>query len=721
MHVKRVLLALAAGLFAMMPATAGISIAPAPAATTATTATTEATTAPVAASGEETVTSLIVKPHRRRGGRLDTALRASDTGELERASRVKLRVARRMSGGSHVIRLPYAMPLSEARAVAARLMQQDSVELAEPDRIMRPTAYTPDDPAYGSMQWNLMAPSGINQGGANLPGAWQASTGNPLVTVAVLDGGYLPHADFGNVLPGYDFLGTTSNINGVTVANGDGDGRDSDARDPGTATSANQCGDGGAAQRSAWHGTHVAGIIAAAMNNGRGGAGVAPDVRLLPVRVLGKCGGPTSDIVDGLRWAAGLYSIPGVGTNPNVARVLNMSLGSSGGCSAVFQSAISDVVNAGKIVVVATGNDGAGVGQPANCSGAIAVAAHAVDGDLAGYSNSGSQVTISAPGGGCGRASTSCLSTYTQNGAGVYSLSNAGVGAAIASPGGDSYALMTGTSMAAPHVSGVIALMLSIDPALTRSQVVSYLRASARPFPAGTTCALPSYSGRCGAGMLDAGAALAVIAPNIEVKSNHMVVPPFTWVPLEASVTAPAGRSLVATTWAPLPGNPSVVSLDNAATPSAGFNAPLTGSYGFVFTALDSAGKTASETITVRVNSAPVIAAVDPKVVGAGQALQFRLVALDKDGDAPVFHAVDIPEGATLSADGSFDWPSSFAGSYAVTYYASDNDATSTPGTVLVNVTGSNGAGGMGLDVLAVLALLAAGLRARRYLAARRA
>ncbi|WP_151447992.1 S8 family serine peptidase [Lacisediminimonas profundi] len=720
MKIRQALLALAAALCVALPVQAGLSIAPSP----GNSASAPAILTPSSADPglrEELVSSLIVKPHRSRGARLDAALKSSDAGALQRATRVQLRVLRRMSGGSHVIRLPHPMPLSEARAIAARLMQEASIELAEPDRIMRPSTLTPNDPSYGAMQWNLMAPSGLNQGGVNLPRAWDATTGNSLVTVAVLDGGYLPHADLGSVLPGFDFLSTTSYMNGVTVGNGDGDGRDGDPRDPGNATAAGECGDGGPASRSSWHGTHVAGIIAAAMNNGIGGAGVAPNVRLLPVRVLGKCGGPTSDIVDGMRWAAGLYSIPGVGANPNVARVLNLSLGSAGSCSAAFQSAVNDVVNAGKLVVAAAGNDTVGVHQPANCNGAIAVAAHAVDGDLADYSNSGSQITISAPGGGCGRGAGSCLSTYSQNGVGIFSLSNRGTGAPQPSPDGDSYAVMIGSSMAAPHVSGVIALMLSLDPALTRSQVVSYLRASARPFPAGTTCAKPEYAGRCGAGMLDAAAALSVIAPSIAVKSNLVVVPPLTYVPLEATVSAAAGRSIVSTTWAPLPGNPGTVNIDNASTTIAGFNAPITGTYGFVLTALDSTGKTASATVTVRVNSAPVISLLGQQRGSAGSPLGFRLVAVDRDGDSPVFHAVDMPEGATLSADGRFEWDSTVAGTYSVTYYASDDYTTSSPATVMVNVAGGTGGGSMGTGALLALAVLAGGSRLRRWRAVRRA
>src|SRR5690606_6586179 len=168
-------------------------------------------------------------------------------------------------------------------------------------------------------------------------------------------------------------------------------------------------------------------------------------------------------------------------------------------------------------------------------------------------------------------------------------------------------------------------LMLSLDPSLTRSQVVSYLRASARPFPAGTSCTLPTLAGKCGAGLLDAHAAMTVIAPNIAVASNHLVVPPHSWVPLDATVTAPVGRTIVSTSWDALPGNPEILTIANAGTPNAGFHAPQTGTFGFIISVLDSSGKTASEIVTVRVNTPPVIAAVDSQRGQAGAPIDFRL------------------------------------------------------------------------------------------------
>ena len=308
---------------------------------------------------EEMVSQLIVKPRAQAGAKLARTLHAFDARGLSKIANVPMKVFRPMSGGGYVIKLVQPVTLSEARVIAERLMRNDrGVEFAEPDRILYPTATTPADPGYLPSQWHYFAPTGFfNKGGANLPDAWDVTKGSASITVAVIDTGYRPHADLGPVLQGYDF------ITDVTMAN-DGDGRDADAQDPGDWVAANECGAGNPASDSSWHGTHVAGTIAALMNNGIGGTGIAPNAKILPVRVLGKCGGFTSDVADGMRWAAGL-SVDGVSVNPNPANVLNLSLGGPGACSETFQRAADDVVNADKVIVASTGNNGTiAVGDP---------------------------------------------------------------------------------------------------------------------------------------------------------------------------------------------------------------------------------------------------------------------------------------------------------------------------------------------------------------------
>ena len=211
------------------------------------------------------------------------------------------------------------MSLDEAERLARDIVASDpNVEYAEPDRIMRRTL-TPNDTRYNE-QWHYFEAAG----GINAPPAWDKSTGAGVVT-AVIDTGYRPHADLaGNILPGYDFISDTF------VAN-DGNGRDSDASDPGDWINAGECGPGDPAafESSSWHGTHVAGTIAALTNNASGVAGIAFNAKVVPARVLGKCGGYTSDIADAIVWTSG-GSVSGVPANANPAKVLNISLGGGG-------------------------------------------------------------------------------------------------------------------------------------------------------------------------------------------------------------------------------------------------------------------------------------------------------------------------------------------------------------------------------------------------------
>jgi serine protease len=447
---------------------------------------------------------------------------------------------------------------------------------------------------------------------------------------------------------------------------------------------------------------------------------VAPNVRILPVRVLGRCGGYTSDIVDGMRWAAGI-SIAGVPRNPNPARILNLSLGSAGTCSAAFQSAVNDVNARGAVVVVATGNGGVNtVNQPANCTGVVAVTAHAIDGDNGDYANIGAQTTLSAPGGGCGTLSASCFPGYTADGVPVYSLGNTGNTA----PQADNGALKYGTSMAAPHVAGTIALMLSLDPQMTRDQVVTVLRSSARPFPVGTACLLPENRGLCGAGLLDAYAALIAMAAVVRIADANQIVPPLTTVALSASLQLPEGRTTTSIRWTPAPANPQVLTLMNADTLHASFVAPPSGTYGFTLTVTDNLGESATGSATVRVNSVPVLASVANQQLSFGGNLDVQLQAIDADGDVIVFYASALPSGVSLSASGLLSWMhASPVGRHRIIWYASDGLGSSLPGEVVIDVVddgasslsvGSGGGGSMEGDLLLAAAGLAIARRFRR-------
>ena len=407
----------------------------------------------------------------------DPVARNPDLRIAEVAGRAgeRLQHLRFMSGGAQVVKMSRRMSRADAAMVVRQLASDPAVAYVEPDLRVR-ALRVPNDTLYAK-QWDFFEAAG----GINLPAAWDITTGSSAITVAVIDTGIVNHADLaGRLVAGYDFIGDASMSN-------DGDGRDADASDPG------DYGCNGSST-SSWHGTHVAGTIGAASNNAGGVAGINWVSKIQPVRVLGKCGGYTSDIIDGMRWAAGI-AVAGAPVNATPARVLNLSLGGTGPCGTSLQNAVNDVLSRGTVVVVAAGNSAADAGNtsPANCSGVIAVAATVRNGGKASYSNFGSKVAIAAPGGGNGDAILSTLNTGTTV------------------PASDSYAYYQGTSMATPHVSGVVSLMLSANPALTPAQVLAKLQSSARAFPTGTgsdcTVAL------CGAGIVDAAAALAGSAP----------------------------------------------------------------------------------------------------------------------------------------------------------------------------------------------------------------
>jgi len=432
-----------------------------------------------------------------------------------------------------------------SEALAQRLNAQDDVEYAEPDRRVHRVAVVNDplypDGAGGATpvvgQWYLRAPSGAVQSSINVEPAWAITMGTPSLVVAVLDTGVrFEHPDLksvaagGNLLPGYDM------ISDVATAN-DGNGRDADPADPGDwISNAELKASGGpffdcedSPSDSSWHGTQVSGLIAALTDNGIGMAGIAPDVRILPVRVLGKCGGYISDIVAGMRWAAGL-SVPGVPTNANRARVLNMSLGATGSCPSSMRDAVSAITALGSVVVAAAGNTaGHALGLPANCPGVIAVAGLRHVGTKVGFSDLGPEVAISAPAGNCVNIEAGSPCLYP-----ILTTSDSGTTSPAGSIYTDSFNASLGTSFSSPLVAGTVALMLSANPALTPAQVRQTLQATARPFPTtggdngdGTPvqqCTAPQFDANgmpvdqlqcycttttCGAGMLDAGAAVA--------------------------------------------------------------------------------------------------------------------------------------------------------------------------------------------------------------------
>ncbi|WP_296229391.1 MprA protease, GlyGly-CTERM protein-sorting domain-containing form [Ralstonia sp. UBA689] len=384
-------------------------------------------------------------------------------------------------------------------AAAAKIAQDARVAYAVPDRILRP-AIVPNDALFAT-QTNLASPT-VVAGGINVAAAWDITKGSPSMVVAVVDTGYTDHPDLSaKILPGYNFISDpvrAGNLFGRgTDAYDMGDGVTSTSQYPSLSCTTSDV------HTSSWHGTEVASVLAASTNNLIDIAGVGWNTQVVPVRVSGRCGALLSDTVDGMLWAGGI-AVSGAPTNANPARVVNVSLGSVGQCSAAEQDAVNQLAARGAIVVAASGNEAAqSVDAPANCSGAIAVTAHVDSGENASYANVGPQVAISAPGGGCPNSQPSCALPSTivvDSNDGSYSPGNPVV--KPNTPGG----VVAGTSFSTPEVAGTIALMLSVQPQLSNAQVLAGLQQTARAHPSGTFCT--TNAGVCGAGLLDAAGAV---------------------------------------------------------------------------------------------------------------------------------------------------------------------------------------------------------------------
>ncbi|CAM3315985.1 S8 family serine peptidase [Corallococcus sp. ZKHCc1 1396] len=376
--------------------------------------------------------------------------------------RFEVRQPQAMSSGAPNVR---ALTEAEHVRVLQKVQAVPGVQHAESNVRVRPLA-VPNDPLY-SRQWHYSK--------MNLPAAWDLGTGSESIIVAVLDTGSTDHPDLNSrMLPGMDLISDTANA-------GDGNGVDTNPKDEGR-----DLPNGG----SSFHGTHVAGTIGASSNNGVGIAGVTWSGRnIVPVRVLGTQGGSLADIVAGMNWASG-GNVPGVAPIANRARVINMSLGGNGAPSKALQDTVNAAVLRGSIFVVAAGNENTSTANsfPCNLQNVICVGAVRFNGKRASYSNFGPQVDVMAAGG---------QTSEDRNGDkfpdGVLStLPN--------SSNQPSYDWYQGTSMATPHVAGIVALMLAKNPGLSSQEVEGILKDTA---DATSLC-----SEGCGAGLVDAYAAV---------------------------------------------------------------------------------------------------------------------------------------------------------------------------------------------------------------------
>ena len=552
--------------------------------------------------------------------------------------------ARHITAGIHLLR---GRTAESSAQTLARLRSDPLVQYAEEDR-RRYAQALPDDPLFDG-QWYMQ---NVQPAAVDAVGAWDLTTGSDGLVIAELDTGVrFDHPDLrsttaNRLLPGYDMIASPQTAN-------DGDGRDADASDPGDWLSSadtktalfSSCTVG----NSSWHGTRVAGILGAISNNAAGIAGMTWSGWILPVRVLGKCGGYDSDILAGMAWAAG-NPVSGVPLNPYPARIINMSLGATGSCPQSYQDVVDVLISEGVLVVVSAGNEGGPVDAPANCAGVAAVAALREVGTKVGFSSLGPEVALSAPGGNCVNtgAGQPCLFS-------IQTTTNTGTTVPATNTYTDPINFNVGTSFSAPIVSGVAGLMLAVNGNLNSSQLIARLQlGAATPFPAPAgvpVCHVPSGPGDlqtsecacttevCGAGMANAhGAVLQALRPIAAVALPAHVTAGGT-VTLDGGGSAAAcGAKIVSYQWTLVdPASGPVLLMPTAA--KAGIVAP-TGStvYQLMLTVTDDSARSDSAPVIITATSASSSA---PASAGGSACL------------TPVSYSVPPTSGSTSSGGGS--------------------------------------------------------------------
>lgn len=533
-------------------------------------------------------------------GQRDQARRLAETAGLS------VRMAREVAPGLVALGLGQALAGEQLESMLAELRTNPAVEFVEVDH-RRYVSAVPTDPLYAS-QWYQQ---GAEVSATDFEAAWDTTTGAADTVVAIIDTGVrFDHPDLaGRVLAGYDFVSGDSPTSFATA--NDGDGWDSDASDPGdwmsladlNSPAFDDCPMTSDA-RSSWHGTRVAAMTSATTNNATGTAGSTWTGGVLPVRVLGKCGGYDSDIVAGMRWAAGL-PVAGVPANPNPARILNLSLGGSGRCSSTYSSVISQLTAAGVLVVVAGGNDSGPVETPANCAGVLAVGGLRHVGTKVGYSSRGPEIGVSAPAGNC--PSTPLLCEFS-----LITATNAGATVPTTSTYTDdsNNNSSIGTSFSAPIVTAIAALMNAVNDELAPAEFIARIKDSARPFPAAQS-GLPTCPGAdvvtgqcncttstCGAGIADAPGAInealrpmaRIVAPGGSGAGEDVV--------LDGSGSAAArNRTVSSYAWSGVSGGPVFVGAVNG--PTATVAVPRSGKVTVALQVTDDQGRSDVQEVTL--------------------------------------------------------------------------------------------------------------------------
>jgi len=543
------------------------------------------------------------------------------------ASRAGLTLSevRHIVSGIHLVRVQAPPGGEPAAATLVRLRADPQVEYAEPDQ-RRHALATPDDPLF-SAQWYLQ---NTQASAVDALGAWGLTTGSSGVVIADLDTGVrFDHPDLRNASANRLLAGNTmisADPQGTFLVANDGDGRDPDASDPGDWVSSsdtkNPLFTSCTVSNSSWHGTRVAGILGAITNNQTGIAGMAWSGWVLPVRVLGKCGGYDSDILAAMAWAAGMH-VTGVPDNPHPARVLNMSLGAAGSCPAAYQQIVDELVVAGVLVVVSAGNEGGPVDAPANCIGVAGIAGLRQVGTKVGYSSLGPEIALSAPAGNCVNTGPGQPCLFS-----IETLTNTGTTVPATNTYTDEMHFNVGTSFSAPIVAGIAGLMLGVNGNLTSGQLIARLQSGATtPFPVSsdptvTACHVPAgpsdlqtrecncTTGVCGAGMANAhGAVLQALRP-IAAVALPATVTAGANVTLDGRGSAAACHASISTyQWTvvqPTSNPPTIQNANMAQASVVAPSAPTT--YTLMLTVTDDAGRTDSAQVIVTSSSASTAA-----------------------------------------------------------------------------------------------------------------
>jgi serine protease len=732
---------------------------------------------PVRAGVEAPVERLIIKLR----PATPSAAAASAIEALGTRTGVLLAHAHSITREIHVARLLRSQQGAELEATLARLRADAAVAYADPDRRKQAHDVVPNDPLYVGTpglpgqtgQWYMQAPqstpAGTTTAAVNAAGAWSITTGSNGVVIADLDTGIrFDHPDLmpaglgGKLLPGYDLVGCDggggNNCPAGSTYNtaNNGHGWGPDPSDPGDWISAAdvkiamfaKC----TQENSSWHGTRTAGILGALTDNFAGIAGMAWNSWVLPVRVLGKCGGYDSDIIAGMLWAAGL-PVEGVPTNPYPASILNMSLGSPNACGSSYPDAISQVAARGVVVVVSAGNEGGPVDEPANCAGAIGVVGVRHVGSKVGYSSLGGEAALAAPAGNCVNTGPGLPCLFS-----IDTTTNLGT----TTPGTNSYTdqmnYNVGTSFSAPIVSGISALMLGVNGNLSPPQLLARLRTAARTFPvipsddgvAVPACQVPSgfsdnsqavecncTTATCGAGLADAlGSVNEALRPIAAIAAPATVSPGQTVQLGAAGSAAACGHSVASYAWSIIANSSGAAAALTATTAAAtSLTAPASGTITVQLVVSDDQGAEDTATIvvgpTTTTTTAPAsagsracLAAVVPpaptvsiSVVPASIAPGQSATLTWSSTNAVSCAASGAWSGAETASGSQPLTPSATTGSlsYALACTGSGGTATGAA-TLAISAGGGGGGGGGALDAgtLALGALLGAAARRRR-------